>query len=489
MRLLTDLGESPLLNPTLPPEDLRSRIRQIRSGFEPLAAQGATALAARGTLPGARPRPRPRVAWRARAIANGSTTTRPFSTRHMPATNPSTRNVCATSPFTPITFFRYCLREHAGPVRPSEQRVVPLREEANGRGSLRIRQWSARGTSRSSRPLLVAEAAQRLEPVERPLDLRHVHHRPGDDVAARGGPERREVATEDLGARLRRVMRLGLLDRDEASLRTPVPERRLVMVQQVGAHTRRTPGAARFDAGEPVLALEERERLGRGDGCPTPRALAPMARAASRPTSPTGVRLALRCAYQRIVASRHEMQRLPHRRRLDDRRSSQLALERLAPKARRARPDADVRRRRPLRLHADEAFDHRRRRQPFSLEQELAGERRAVQLAQREDSLGHAQAATSGCLIVPGAGGNGSPRTRRRRAHRARRGRAPQAPGREGDRDRASNRTAPIVRRRKTRRVVRKRNAMCPTDTARHHRRARLRAPFRDRHRHGSPSS
>jgi hypothetical protein len=39
MRLLTDLGESPLLNPTLPPEDLRSRIRHIRAGFRPPAEQ------------------------------------------------------------------------------------------------------------------------------------------------------------------------------------------------------------------------------------------------------------------------------------------------------------------------------------------------------------------------------------------------------------------------------------------------------------------
>jgi hypothetical protein len=34
MRLLSDLSASPLLNPALPPEELRSRIRQIRSGFE-----------------------------------------------------------------------------------------------------------------------------------------------------------------------------------------------------------------------------------------------------------------------------------------------------------------------------------------------------------------------------------------------------------------------------------------------------------------------
>ena len=35
MRLLSDLAESPLLNPALAPEELRSRVRQIRSGFRP----------------------------------------------------------------------------------------------------------------------------------------------------------------------------------------------------------------------------------------------------------------------------------------------------------------------------------------------------------------------------------------------------------------------------------------------------------------------
>jgi hypothetical protein len=35
MRLLSDCAQSPLLNPALPPEDLRSRVRQIRSGFRP----------------------------------------------------------------------------------------------------------------------------------------------------------------------------------------------------------------------------------------------------------------------------------------------------------------------------------------------------------------------------------------------------------------------------------------------------------------------
>jgi len=34
MRLLSDVVTSPLLNSALPPEDLRSRVVQIRSGFK-----------------------------------------------------------------------------------------------------------------------------------------------------------------------------------------------------------------------------------------------------------------------------------------------------------------------------------------------------------------------------------------------------------------------------------------------------------------------
>jgi hypothetical protein len=42
-----------------------------------------------------------------------------------------------------------------------------------------------------------------------------------------------------------------------------------------------------------------------------------------------------------------------------------------------------------LRLHADEALDDRDRGEPLRLEEELACERRAVQLAQRQDALGY----------------------------------------------------------------------------------------------------
>jgi hypothetical protein len=69
------------------------------------------------------------------------------------------------------------------------------------------------------------------------------------------------------------------------------------------------------------------------------------------------VRLAERCAQERVVAPGEEVQRLPHHGRLDNRAPAKLALEALAAKARRARPDPDVRPRRCLRLHAHEPLD------------------------------------------------------------------------------------------------------------------------------------
>lgn len=112
--------------------------------------------------------------------------------------------------------------------------------------------------------MLVAEAVQRLDAFERALELRHVHHAPDADVASRRGAERRKVTTEDRGARLDWGVRLRLLESDEPAFGTRVPERRLVVVQHVRAHACGSPGAARIDAGEPVLALEMCERLGRG---------------------------------------------------------------------------------------------------------------------------------------------------------------------------------------------------------------------------------
>ena len=97
--------------------------------------------------------------------------------------------------------------------------------------------------------MLVTVAAQRLEQVQRPVDLGHMHHAPGADVATRRGPERGEVATEDVGARLDRDMNLRFVERYESALGTRMPERRLVVVQDMRTNARAAPGAAGVDAG------------------------------------------------------------------------------------------------------------------------------------------------------------------------------------------------------------------------------------------------
>jgi hypothetical protein len=45
MRLLSDVAQSPLLNPARPPEELRSRICQIRYGFSPVVGTQAASTA------------------------------------------------------------------------------------------------------------------------------------------------------------------------------------------------------------------------------------------------------------------------------------------------------------------------------------------------------------------------------------------------------------------------------------------------------------
>ena len=178
----------------------------------------------------------------------------------MPATNPSTRNVCATSPFMRITVFRYCsgsTRVRSANASSTLSHFGRKRTGAgvSGSGS------GARGTSRSSRPCSSRKRRSGSSRSSAALDLGHVHHAPRGDVAARRGAERGEVATEDLGARLDRVVRFRLLDRNEPALGPRAPERRLVVVDHVRAHARGAPGAARLDAAEPVLALEVGERF------------------------------------------------------------------------------------------------------------------------------------------------------------------------------------------------------------------------------------
>ena len=86
-----------------------------------------------------------------------------------------------------------------------------------------------------------------------------------------------------------------------------------------------------------------------------------------------------------ILACGDQVQRAAHHRRLHDLAAVDGALQRRAPKSFDARPEPDVRRRRPLRLHPGEPLDRGQHADPLPLEKQLSRERRAVQLPQRQD--------------------------------------------------------------------------------------------------------
>ena len=134
--------------------------------------------------------------------------------------------------------FAVGLRQHARTIGPREQHVVPLRQEANGRRGVGVRERRA-GDVEELAAVLVAEAAERLEPLERARDLRDAHHRPRPDVLPRRRPERREIATEDLRAGLGRIEPLRVVERDESPRGARAPESRFVVVHEVRAHARR----------------------------------------------------------------------------------------------------------------------------------------------------------------------------------------------------------------------------------------------------------
>ena len=107
--------------------------------------------------------------------------------------------------------------------------------------------------------LLVAEAAEWLEQLERGPELGHVHHAPAAHVPDRRRPERGEVAAQHLGARLDRVLLLRLVERDEAAFGARVPESGLVVVHEVRSGAGGTPGTPGGDPCETRLALERRD--------------------------------------------------------------------------------------------------------------------------------------------------------------------------------------------------------------------------------------
>jgi hypothetical protein len=91
------------------------------------------------------------------------------------------------------------------------------------------------------------------------------------------------------------------------------------------------------------------------------------------------------------VATRDDVDRVSHQRRLHEAAPLERAGQRVALEALQPRPEPDVRGGRVLRLEAADLLHGARQRQRLALEQELAGQQRAVQVASGEDALGHAR--------------------------------------------------------------------------------------------------
>ena len=138
------------------------------------------------------PRPRPRGARRGGGARTASRSTLPFlSALQLPATTPSTRNVCVTSPFFAITV----LRSSSGRTRRrsawASSVLSHFGRKRTGAGVVGGRERGAREVEQLA-AVLVAEAAQRLERVER-----------GGEVRRRAGPTSRRCRRASPGRRRR----------------------------------------------------------------------------------------------------------------------------------------------------------------------------------------------------------------------------------------------------------------------------------------------
>jgi hypothetical protein len=88
-----------------------------------------------------------------------------------------------------------------------------------------------------------------------------------------------------------------------------------------------------------------------------------------------------------------------HQRSLDDPAPLEPPRQRIALESLDPRPEADVTGGRVLRLEAADPLDRALDRRSRALEQELAREKRPVQLIVRQDALGHFRDATDGAPL------------------------------------------------------------------------------------------
>ena len=95
-------------------------------------------------------------------------------------------------------------------------------------------------------------------------------------------------------------------------------------------------------------------------------------------------------AHRQAVGRSDEVDRAPHHDDADDGAVDEESRQLVGPELLQAGPQAEVRVRRELRLHAHQMLDRVQRRSAGPLEQELAGEGGAVELAAGEPVRCHA---------------------------------------------------------------------------------------------------
>ena len=86
--------------------------------------------------------------------------------------------------------------DDAAAVGVGEDEVVEARQEAHGSGSVARRQWRTRQVEELA-AALVAEAPQRLERLERRLEVAYAKAAPRGDVRTGRRPERAEIAADE----------------------------------------------------------------------------------------------------------------------------------------------------------------------------------------------------------------------------------------------------------------------------------------------------
>ncbi len=246
------------------------------------------------------------------------------------------------------------VRQDAAAVGEREQDVVPLRQEADRRGRVRRREWRAR---RVVERLAVLVAVCR-QAVEGRLEVADAEAGPRGDVGLRSRPECAQVAAHELGACGSYLDSLWLcvwLVRGRGSGR---PGRRLARVEEVCVPAHRVHHPAPVGLLQiRMRAAQVRENFLVADSVVAHEGAHPVERchgAVEMQRPEPCVHVLERGVEDGVIARRDEVQRPPHDRRLEDLAALHCAFERLAPEALEARPEAEVRRRGPLRLQADE---------------------------------------------------------------------------------------------------------------------------------------